>query len=157
MVASLYDNQEENKTIWVYLEHEECQLERVSLELLGHGRALADEMNCELAASVLAPDGAEIAKHAIAHGADRVYLCEHPLLEFFTIEAFSHSTYQAIMRVKPSVLLLGATPNGRDLAGRLAVRLEHVTSQAAYDDCEGWFADCHEEAYEHFEQVMARR
>jgi len=42
-------------------------------------------------------------------------------------------------------------------AGHIAVRLEHVTHRTAYDDCESWFADYHEEAYEHFEQVMARR
>ena len=41
--------------------------------------------------------------------------------------------------------------------GYIAVRLKHVTHRDAYDDCENWFADCHEEAYEHFEKVMARR
>ena len=30
---------------------------------------------------------------------------------------------QAILEERPSILLFGATPNGRDLAGRLAVRL----------------------------------
>jgi electron transfer flavoprotein alpha subunit len=123
MVASLYGKQDENKTIWVYLEHEKHQLERVSLELLGRGRDLADEMQWELAALVLAPDGSDLAQQAITHGADQVWLVEHPLLEYFTIEAFAHAACLAIQQVKPSVLLLGATPNGRDLAGRLAVRL----------------------------------
>ena len=41
MVASLYGTQEESKSIWVYLEQEGGVLEGVSLELLGHGRALA--------------------------------------------------------------------------------------------------------------------
>ena len=45
----------------------------------------------------------------------------------------------------------------REGAGRIAIRVEHVTSREAYDDCESWFAGCHEEAYEHFEQVIARR
>ncbi|HUV26454.1 MAG TPA: electron transfer flavoprotein subunit alpha/FixB family protein, partial [Anaerolineales bacterium] len=43
--------------------------------------------------------------------------------EHFTIEAYSMAAYQAIMTAKPSVFWLGATPDGRDLAGRLAVRL----------------------------------
>lgn len=42
-------------------------------------------------------------------------------------------------------------------AGHIAMRLVHMTRQAAYSDCESWFADCHKQAYEHFEQVMARR
>ena len=41
--------------------------------------------------------------------------------------------------------------------GYIAVRFEHVTHREAYDDCENWFADCNEDAYEHFKQVMARR
>ncbi|MES0360486.1 MAG: electron transfer flavoprotein subunit alpha/FixB family protein, partial [Anaerolineales bacterium] len=38
-------------------------------------------------------------------------------------EAYTLTTFQVLMEHKPSVFLLGATPNGRDLAGRLAVRL----------------------------------
>ena len=45
----------------------------------------------------------------------------------------------------------------REGAGHVAMRVEHVTSREAYEDCESWFAGCHEEAYKHFEQVMARR
>jgi electron transfer flavoprotein alpha subunit len=44
-------------------------------------------------------------------------------LSTFTVEAYSHVAFQALVRHKPSVFLLGATLNGRDLAGRLAVRL----------------------------------
>lgn len=45
----------------------------------------------------------------------------------------------------------------RDGEGHIAVRLVHDTSPEAYTDCETWFAGCHEEIYEHFEEVMARR
>jgi electron transfer flavoprotein alpha subunit len=44
-------------------------------------------------------------------------------LETFTVDAFSAAAYAAVMEGKPGVFLFGATPNGRDLAGRLAVRL----------------------------------
>ncbi|UCF88560.1 MAG: hypothetical protein JSV70_09170 [bacterium] len=42
-------------------------------------------------------------------------------------------------------------------AGHIAMRMMHETSRQAYEECEEWFAECHEEAYEHFEKVMARR
>ncbi|UCG39462.1 MAG: hypothetical protein JSV00_04360 [bacterium] len=45
----------------------------------------------------------------------------------------------------------------REGAGRIAVRVRHDTSAGTYKECEDWFAECHEEAYEHFEKVMARR
>jgi len=45
----------------------------------------------------------------------------------------------------------------REGEGHVALRLNHVTSQKAYEDCESWFASCHETIYEHFEKVIARR
>lgn len=56
-------------------------------------------------------------------GADEVWVVEHPGLKEFDCEAFTTAAHQAILSTKPSILLFGATPNGRDLAGRLAVRL----------------------------------
>jgi electron transfer flavoprotein alpha subunit len=50
-------------------------------------------------------------------------IVEDPELEHFTVDAYAYVTYLALMERKPTVFLLGATPNGRDLAGRLAVRL----------------------------------
>lgn len=38
-----------------------------------------------------------------------------------------------------------------------AVRAEHLTGDRAYDDCEGWFASCHDEVFQQFSSVMARR
>jgi len=109
-VASLYGPEEEWKAIWVFLEQSGGVLERVSLELLSHGRRLADEV-------------ASLAEEAFAYGADEVRLADHPLLDHFTVEGYAHVAFQAIMEARPSIVLFGATVNGRDLAGRLAVRL----------------------------------
>jgi len=123
MVASLYSLEEETQTIWVYLEHEEGQLAGVSLELLSKGRQLADQAAWQLAGLLPGHQVAHLAPAAFAQGADQVWLIENPLLEHFTVEAYTQAAYRAILQGKPSVLLYGATPNGRDLAGRLAVRL----------------------------------
>ena len=123
MVASLYGAAEEQKTIWVFLEQEGGVLEGVSLELLAKGRNLADSVGWRLAGLLLGNDVGQPAETAIAHGADQVVLADHPLLELFTIDAYAAVAFQALMEHKPGVFLLGATPNGRDLAGRLAVRL----------------------------------
>ena len=123
MTVSLYNPGEERKSILVYLEHEGGVLENVSLELLGKGREMADQLHWSLAGLLMGHRVADLAHEAIAYGADEVLLGEHPLLQFFTIEAYAHTAFQAVSDGKPSVFLLGATPNGRDLAGRLAVRL----------------------------------
>jgi electron transfer flavoprotein alpha subunit len=123
MVASLYSLEEETQTIWVYLEHEEGHLAGVSLELLSKGRQLANQAAWQLAGLLPGHQVAHLAPAAFAQGADQVWLIENPLLEHFTVEAYTQAAYRAILQGKPSVLLYGATPNGRDLAGRLAVRL----------------------------------
>jgi electron transfer flavoprotein alpha subunit len=123
MVASLYSVEEENQTIWVYLEHEETELAGISLELLAKGRQLADQAAWQLVGLLPGHQVERLAATAFAQGADQVWLIEHSLLEHFTVEAYTQAAYQAILQGKPSILLYGATPNGRDLAGRLAVRL----------------------------------
>lgn len=123
MVESLYSVEQEEKSIWVFLEQEGDTLANVSLELLAHGRKLADEVDWNLTGVLLGHDIAELADESLTHGADEIMVIEHPLLEFFTVDAYSHAAFEALMAHKPSVFLLGATPNGRDLAGRLAVRL----------------------------------
>jgi electron transfer flavoprotein alpha subunit len=123
MVESLYSVEQEQQAIWVFLEQEGGTIANVSLELLTHGRKLADEMNWHLTGLLLGQNTIEHADEALAYGADEIILIEHPLLELFTVDAYSHVVFEALMTHKPSVFLLGATPNGRDLAGRLAVRL----------------------------------
>lgn len=122
MVASLYGAAETNATIWVFLEQEGGDLERVSLELLTKGRQMADQMGWPLVGLLLGHQVSGLVTSVFAHGADQVCLAEHPLLETFTIDAYAHVVQQALLEAKPNIFLLGATPNGRDLAGRLAVR-----------------------------------
>jgi electron transfer flavoprotein alpha subunit len=124
MVTSLYRVEEESKSIWVYLEQDSGALEAVSLELLAKGRQLADQMDWELCALVLGHKVKHLVTQSYAYGADQVWFADQSLLEHFTIEAYAHAAAQALAQGKPSVFLLGATPNGRDLAGRLAVRLK---------------------------------
>jgi hypothetical protein len=47
----------------------------------------------------------------------------------------------------------------RESSGSIALRppVEHIVSDEAYEDCENWFAECHEEAYDQFASVIARR
>jgi hypothetical protein len=38
----------------------------------------------------------------------------------------------------------------------IALRMEHITSDEAYEECENWFAECHEEAFDQFSNVIIR-
>jgi electron transfer flavoprotein alpha subunit len=123
LVASIYGPDEENKTLWIMLEHEGGRLAAVSLELLTKGRELADEVDWTLIGLLLGHQLKPIAEQAFTYGADEIWTVDHPLLSHFTVEAYAQAATEAILQGKPCVLLFGATPNSRDLAGRLAVRL----------------------------------
>jgi len=123
MVDSLYGRKEESKSIWILLENDKHHFEQVSLELLNKSREIADQLGWQVAGLLLGNGVEGLIPKAFSYGVDQVWIADHPLLDTFSIEAYGVATYQAIMLGKPSVFLCGATPNGRDLAGRLAVRL----------------------------------
>ena len=123
MIPSYY-GADEASGVWVYLERGEAHLAGVSLELLGSARGLADELKCELTGVLPGPAGMEaLADEAFQRGADVVLVAEDERLARFSTEPYTRVVAEAVLARTPSVLLVGATPDGRDLAGRLAVRL----------------------------------
>jgi len=111
------------KGVWVVAEHEGGTLKIVSFELLGEARRLAEKLGEELSAVLAGGEVAQLVKPLGTYGADKVYLIEHELLEPYTTDAYTDVLAAVIARYKPSVVLFGATINGRDLAPRVAARL----------------------------------
>jgi len=111
--------------VWAECEAAEGLLHprRVVYELLGRGRALSDRLGQPLTAVVLGDDRLAGLERLCRHGADRVLACRHELLGRYTTDAFATVLAAVVAREKPAVLLFGATPNGRDLAPRVAARL----------------------------------
>jgi electron transfer flavoprotein alpha subunit len=107
----------------VYLEHYNSQLERVSLEMLGKAQELAGKLATTVTGVVLGHKIGSLAEQAIQFGADQVLVADSPALELYTTEAFAKVLGELVVDKNPEILLLGATHNGRDLAGRLAIRL----------------------------------
>jgi electron transfer flavoprotein alpha subunit len=114
-------------------------LEDGSLELLAQGRQMADQQGWWLAGLLIGGQVSHLADQAIAQGAKEVWLAEDARLQNFNLEAYTEVAFKAILERKPGVFLVGATPDGRDLAGRLAVRLRTGLNA----DCTGlWMEDC---------------
>ncbi len=115
------------KALWVIAERSNYgsrALRRVTFELLGKGCELATALQGELAAVLIGAPG--IATHAstlAAHGAERVYIVEDAALEYYTTEGYTAVIAELIQRYQPAVVLMGSTADGRDLAPRLAARL----------------------------------
>ena len=111
------------KDVWVFCEQREGKLMPTDLELISEGRRLADELGVELCGLLLG-DGVEgLAKELGGYGADKVYVCEHPLLKVYTTDAYAKVICDVIEELKPEAFLIGATNIGRDLGPRCAARL----------------------------------
>lgn len=112
----------ESKGILVIGEWGERGLTATTRELLGAGRRLADQLGEKLSILLMGSIG-DSAKDAIAFGADRVYVAGHPLLAGYQTDCYTTTAVKLCRETSPSIVLLGQTDMGRDLAPRLAARL----------------------------------
>jgi electron transfer flavoprotein alpha subunit len=106
----------------------EGKLAAITTELLGCGRKLADNLSEELSAALLGSGVKEFASEVIAFGADKVYVVDDPLLKEYQTDSYVAVMENLVKQVTPRILLLGQTSVGRDLAPRLAFRLNTALS-----------------------------
>jgi electron transfer flavoprotein alpha subunit len=112
-----------NKGVLVCGEIAEGKLAPITLELLGIGRKLADELGEELSALLMGSQAGGLGKEAIAYGADKVHVAEDSLLDSYNSDAYTQVAANLCSKVLPSVVLIGHTDIGCDLAPRLNGRL----------------------------------
>ena len=117
--------------VMVHAEVAEGKLAAMATELLGCGRGLADNLGEELSAVIIGSGVSGLAQEAFAFGADKVYIVDDVLLQDYQTDAHITVMEKVVRQAMPRILLLGQTSIGRDLAPRLAFRLE----TAATMDC----------------------
>ena len=115
------------KGIWVIAERTlDNKLAGVTLELIGAAKQLSSNLGGE-EVSVLLINGKGDANPYIKElseaGANKIYLVQNENLENYQTDLYSKVVYDAIQDKKPSIVLIGATTSGRDLAPRLSSRL----------------------------------
>jgi electron transfer flavoprotein alpha subunit len=123
--------------VWVFVEQTEGEPHKVSWELLGKGRELADTLGVELAAVVIGEGVEHLCHEAFAYGADKAYIIDAPVFRYYRTEAYLKGCCYLVDKYKPEVILMGATGMGRDLAGAVATVLK--TGLTA--DCTGLHID----------------
>jgi electron transfer flavoprotein alpha subunit len=111
------------KGVWVFAEQREGELQKVSLELLGEGRRIADELGVKLTALLLGNNIEALATTLAEHGADEVLVADDKNLEHYTTDAYTKVICDLANERKPGILFVGATFIGRDLGPRIAARL----------------------------------
>ena len=98
------------KDVWVFCEQREGKLMPTDFELISKGRDLANELGVNLCGLLLGGEGIEsAAKELGGYGADKVIVCESPLLATYTTDAYAKVICDVIEDLKPEAFLIGAT------------------------------------------------
>jgi electron transfer flavoprotein alpha subunit len=116
------------KDVLVHCETAEGKLTSIATELLGAGSKLAHDLGEKLCAVLTGSNISGLAQEAIAFGADKVYVVDDPLLQDYLTDPYLLVMEKVVKQVMPQILLFGQTPLGRDLAPRLAFRLNTAAS-----------------------------
>ncbi|MBQ6544190.1 MAG: FAD-binding protein [Lachnospiraceae bacterium] len=116
-----------DKSAWrgvaVFAEQTEGRIHPVSYELRGKAKELAHVTGDPVYALLIGDDISEAAGELLRYGADRVYVYEDPVFRHFLISPYANAFTDFIEKVKPSSILVGATPLGRSLAPKAACRV----------------------------------
>lgn len=117
---------EDYKNVWVYAEQRNGKLMSAALELVGEGHKLSREIGPESKVCAVLMGGSveHLIEELFVYGADMVYVAQHPLLDRYTTEGYTKVMTDAINEYKPEIVIFGATHIGRDLAPRVAARLD---------------------------------
>ncbi len=110
--------------IWVFGDYRNYFQNRVTLQLLAKARSLAEDSGALVCAVALGHGVDEYVREYIAHGADRVYVMDHPALAAYSAATFAALLAGLAKTHRPEIILVGATDFGRELAPRVARRLD---------------------------------
>lgn len=116
--------QSEMNGILAFVEQRELKIKQASFAVLSEGRRLAKASGLRLFAVILG-HGVESLVHEIEEfGIDTAFLVDHETLKNYSSDGYRDALLDAISEAKPSLLLLPGTALGKDLAPRIAMRLE---------------------------------
>lgn len=111
------------KDVWVVAEQKDGKIGKITFQLLGKAGELAQALDVKVVCLIAGSNVSKLSKELIHHGAHKVICLDHSSLKQYKTETYSEAISEIIMQKKPEIVLIGATHNGRDLAPRIANRV----------------------------------
>jgi electron transfer flavoprotein alpha subunit len=100
-----------------------CDKDDGAFELLSWGSRLESSLNAKLAAVVLGKGARGKAPDYFAYGADKVYWNENAAFGDIYADVYADALFQIANAHNPDLILIGSTRRGKELASRLAQKL----------------------------------
>ena len=112
------------RDITVYVDHIDGEIHPVTYELIGKASELAKKSGYKVKCLFIGCDISEKAEQLLYYGVDEVFVYDRKALQNFRIEPYTAVFEDYIKNNKPSIILVGATTVGRQLAPRVAARFK---------------------------------
>jgi electron transfer flavoprotein alpha subunit len=112
-----------SKEIWVILEHNNGKVKQASLEAVAAAKAQATNCNATVCGLLLGKAVKDLAPQAAKWGADKVVVVEDDNLDKFNAHPYADVIASMAKDNEPVAIIAAATPNGKDVAPRIAVKL----------------------------------
>lgn len=111
-----------SKTALILAEVKDGKLRNVSFESLAAAKKIAN--GGKVVAALFGTGVSGLADQLAQYGADEIYLVANSQLDSYTTDAYAQAFTRVIEAVSPAAILLGHTSIGKDLAPRVAGRLQ---------------------------------
>ena len=106
------------------VEHRDGQIRKSSLEALALGKRLASEGGGTQAALIVGKNISNLAGEVASHGAALVAIADHDVAAQYSTEVYATAVQRAAEKTGAGLILESATAQGKDLAPRIAARLD---------------------------------
>lgn len=110
--------------VFVITEQRDGAFRKVSFEAVAEGRRVADGLGAAVTAVVLGSGIEGLAGQLEKYGPDKILVADDPALADYTTDAYTNVIADLVQSVDPAIIILGASAQGKDLAARLAARLD---------------------------------
>jgi electron transfer flavoprotein alpha subunit len=109
--------------ILVFAEQRDSELKKVSFENVSLGKKLSTELGADLVAVLIGKNISGLGVQLEKYGASKIITCQNDTLDFYQPEGYAKILADIAVKEGASIILLGSTLMGKDLAPRVAVRL----------------------------------
>ncbi len=114
--------------ILVYVDHENGEVDPLSLQAVTFARSLGDKL---IEAIIAGSDGAECASTLAQYGVEQIHVAEHPALDDYAPVAAARAVIQIIETSKPTLVLGAGSARGNEVMAHVAA----ITDQPLATDC----------------------
>jgi len=112
------------KDVWVLAEYNDNQMESITWEMLTVGQRLAAKLKEQICVCLLGYHVEGYIDPLSDYGTEKAYLVDNDLLSEYSLDAYTFALEKLIEKYNPSLVMIGATSFGSELAPRIAARLK---------------------------------